>query len=539
MPVPPEERRYADLHLHISLYTFLGRSTPEPLDSWHQDTFPKWVKNPPRGRYRKSQKPTAYTQADLTSLTQGQVRLAHATLYPLDPPLTGHVVIRWMNKNVVSGFRTSRMKELDELGPYASLKAEYAYLVGAEGTNPKTGAPTERFVLASNRSAYLQHMANPGQNRDTTVGVLNIEGGHALLDRPIQRAGAEADIEAWSANLRRLKENKDGWQHQVFYYTLSHFCDSGLVDHCRALPVPGIAWLFLGKAKVKIFEKLLLGSNGGTKERHEPGLGPHGKRMIRELLDPAIGGYSILPDVKHVSIRARGAYYAIAETLGIPIIASHMGFSGYPNEEAALSDPNLSSKQGARHRFYSFQLNLHDDEIRRIMKSGGLIGLNLDYRILGGKSRAYRRFLSWAEERYGKPKHLPITQHAMAGAILLGEHIRYAVEMAGPAAWACLCIGSDLGGLIDPIRAAPSWSQATTLRTYLREYFTEEHQQHWLKIHLPENLAAVPEDDHNALMLALDSALDAFFFGNVERFTKAYFGRSDMVTSHAVKAATA
>jgi microsomal dipeptidase-like Zn-dependent dipeptidase len=138
-----------------------------------------------------------------------------------------------------------------------------------------------------------------------------------------------------------------------------------------------------------------------------PKLLPSGKEITplgREVIKQALRRPGrILIDVKHMSLKARKEYYRILRTdfpnENIPVIASHAAVTGtsYQNIKAFCQnagDPGLikvryvmPSGHIAGTRFNPSSINLYDEEIDIIIRSGGIIGLNFDERLLGIKKR--------------------------------------------------------------------------------------------------------------------------------------------------------
>ncbi len=255
-----------------------------------------------------------------------------------------------------------------------------------------------------------------------------------------------------------------------------------------------------------------------------------GDTVIRELLRPnGIHKKSILIDVKHMDIKARYEYYDLAENLSkeygvpIPIIAGHVAVSGekkpvafatslYPNFDkyqevenaldfyrkdsgqylswrcftSNLKDPEKKMyfddgiirpefnpytgyiNRSTANWFYPWGINLCDEEIEKIYKSEGIIGLNFDERILGGtminytkrNNKAYRQSFESAKRAANlsfTEKELSFDDYLSCEPLL--RNILYVVDhsgFTGLKAWQHVAIGSDFDGLIDPIDICPT-----------------------------------------------------------------------------------
>ena len=88
---------------------------------------------------------------------------------------------------------------------------------------------------------------------------------------------------------------------------------------------------------------------GGSHDT-EAGLTPFGKQALRRMVS-----LGMIPDVSHASVASTSQILDIAEEQGRPVIASHSN----------------------AHAICPVSRNLRDDQIRAIVRSNGLIGLNL------------------------------------------------------------------------------------------------------------------------------------------------------------------
>ena len=118
--------------------------------------------------------------------------------------------------------------------------------------------------------------------------------------------------------------------------------------------------------------------------------------------------------------------------------------------------------------FNPWSINLYDEDIREIMKSGGLIGLSLDQRILGwgNVSREHfsqQEFVQSEFHSLKRPTYHPYVNPNQLPAEKINDwQIRYlcnnwlhvikvGIQEIGDDAWNHVCVGSDFDGLIDPV----------------------------------------------------------------------------------------
>lgn len=208
---------------------------------------------------------------------------------------------------------------------------------------------------------------------------------------------------------------------------------------------------------------------------------------------------TVLIDIKHMGLKSRLDLYAYRKEKNyeaIPLIASHVGVTGYSIQEwkSALEecrllvkngipyagvtmDRKMAGKWGAMNNKFTFNgwsINLMDEDIEEVLKSGGLIGISLDVRILGWQDITGKgdkeEFLSWEDFRYFFPEKaaalskgeevfkesrlIPTKEerHPLAlcfNILHIAAVARLVEGVKDP--FKQVCIGSDYDGLINPI----------------------------------------------------------------------------------------
>jgi hypothetical protein len=304
----------------------------------------------------------------------------------------------------------------------------------------------------------------------------------------------------------------------VFFITFCHHFDNGLCGHARSMPV--IA------QKLKLLDQ----SN-----RISEGFNQLGFDILKYLLavrevndqvvdDPA-AGRRILIDLKHMSIQGRLAVYALVEKYNlahpaakIPLIASHVGFSGL--SVAKLVDNIHQGKEDDKHqidkreannnrelRFNNWSINLGKEEISRIIESDGLIGLSMEQNILG---------VGFFE----KLKNKDASFHAR----LLVHQLLVMAQAAGSAKfWEHICIGTDFDGVINPVDRYSSTLFYTRLRNDIEAELLALSTVERMGYFLPPK---EPDDTIDRRNIA--DLLDDFCFNNAFRFATAYFDHQSM-----------
>lgn len=234
----------------------------------------------------------------------------------------------------------------------------------------------------------------------------------------------------------------------------------------------------------------------------------------------------VLIDVKHLGLKSRQDYYAFRKKIiqkekkyeKIPIIASHIGVTGYTVNEwknalkrnsctvynyegtRAVSiemEKKICGKWGSfvnnDFTFNPWSINLMDEDTTEILNSNGIIGMSLDVRILGFQSEygisltSENEYLSTADFHTHFPqitvKNLPLNtmesmiseneswliptkedRHPLSFCFNIIHIIQVGLlktDIAEP--WNQICLGSDFDGLIEPLKISPDISSLEEL----------------------------------------------------------------------------
>ena len=240
------------------------------------------------------------------------------------------------------------------------------------------------------------------------------------------------------------------------------------------------------------------------------GISDLGKEVIDTAYNMEVDGKAtpVLIDIKHMSLQSRLDFYKYRRERGyaLPIIASHMGVTGYSLREwkdaidreecryhydqgirtvKTLMLRKVAGKWGAINSQFTFNpwsINLMDEDIIRVLTSGGLIGLNLDVRILGFQAgigfnkKESPEFLSTAEFSTHFPHIDVLSLDTPTSEELAVEEESWLVPTKEDRHPLCLCfniihihvvgslkgrveaplhqvcLGSDFDGLIEPLK---------------------------------------------------------------------------------------
>ncbi len=503
--------KFSDLHTHNHMRAhFWMQENPKRFTK--KKSFSPWtVIAANRKAYKKGKMGASYSQADLVRSWNANVRLSFNSLYPLERQFVRGKKFKagkdkWYqflvshassHKYPLRDFiQTFYMRIPDEAVNYfqsddydywESLNREMKFVYSESGNRIKknkifTPGAIRRLVESERkrrRKYPLENEANNAQyfipksktelkksldSDDEITMVITIEGAHAL----------GTDRESIDEISKRVQEIKKDWPMPVFFITFAHHFDNKLCGHAHSIPDTG---------------KLLLDQTVGKNKRFYP----EGFRIARELLgldannkrDKSLG-YRILLDVKHMSAAARKDYYekivkpAMADGDVIPVIGSHCAYSGRPSLDKHIElqsserddscelcgDESKLSKAGKKAlansmtpgKFNSWNINLCDEDIEVIVKTGGLFGLSFDQRILGLKSKD-------PKQRNGIQL---IWENIEAIAKAAYEKTQLTDEEK-PQIWKCLTIGTDFEGLIDPPDKYPSVLQFRSVAEQLIE----------------------------------------------------------------------
>lgn len=247
--------------------------------------------------------------------------------------------------------------------------------------------------------------------------------------------------------------------------------------------------------------------------------------------------HNIMIDIKHLSLGSRQHLYELRNTpefknINQPIICTHAGFTGisvkeipdylfalrkFPKKGYTVFWQGKPVKYGASPRpcFNASSINLYDEDIIEILKSGGMIGLSMDKRILGyqnfemesnarddfpleteyisakeqsiflgtGRVAISKAFEAWEDKVMGwdeieegglvNPRvsdyHLRHFMAHILHLIVVARNNNYDVS----AALNQLCIGSDYDGLINPIWTCETANSLEHFKSEIEENFVD------------------------------------------------------------------
>ena len=434
--MPDASLHFADIHCHPHMRSFnwlYKPWNPSKSEKYH----PWWIILPKFKSSDKGIRAAAYSQCDLVQVTNGNLKLAIVSLYPMEKGwVTGRKtdiqgnpvnlkkilgdntfndwvsgglgnalksVYKWLGKDkggdpairdflqaiyMKLPFRKINFFQSERYDYFKELKNEHEYLLRRSGVKTRSEIfipPLKKLAFNKNRirrkcpveldatGTYV--VAKNGEHvreiiaAGKTAFVLSIEGANVF--------NSHLPVEDVLKNIAEVKT----WEEPLFFITFTHHFYNYLAGHAHSIPDVGTNLIDQEE-----------GMNTGFTEK--------GRKVVRYLLSLDENnnkndafGRRILIDVKHLSVVARKEYYeqiirpCFQKGDVIPVIASHVAYSGreklkelidnIPNEKDGL----MAERFG--HKFNAWNINICDEDAITIFKSGGLIGINLDQRVLG------------------------------------------------------------------------------------------------------------------------------------------------------------
>lgn len=276
----------------------------------------------------------------------------------------------------------------------------------------------------------------------------------------------------------------------------------------------------------------------------------------------------IMVDIKHLSLASRRMLMEDIRNrqeflpINQPLICTHAGFTGlsykdipdYMMEFNKVKRKNYSYILWAKRKLYGMldlsiafnpsSINLYDEDIMAILRSGGMIGLNLDKRILGyteadGRPAAMNEFAFEEEYISNAEKDVYLTkrtigakvtefncismQEVLQGGVVnpavsfyhlchFMAHVLHFIKVVQQSgdynmeqALTQICIGSDFDGLINPVWCCPVITDINILKKEFRETFMSFARAN-------KDLVSLPPDFN------IDRFTEQLFFENGKNF---------------------
>jgi len=458
---------YVDLHCHPSLKPF-GKSfnySPVGVNHPHRSSKRSIWKYDPPSLFDKLLNfvggLTKFRQSSFTSLVYGGVGIVCVSLYPLEKWFVRNKIknelIADLLANLALGIGDKRIDFIQGIKDYfKDLERQHDFYMQLNGKIVQLPEGKFRYVVVKNYQEIEEIKTQDAKNKNirTLCVVLTIEGLH-VLNTGLREPHNENEV------LAKLEIIKN-WQHRPFFITVAHHFWNHICGHAESLS--GIV-----KKKADQSEGL------------NTGFTSFGRKVLKRLLDNK-DGKRILPDIKHMSPKARNEYYDMLDSgdqefKNIPIIVSHGACNGLKSS----SDRVLGNPATAR-KLNPLDINFFDDEIIKIAKSGGIIGLQLDERRIANK-----KTLKNTKKSVKRSKIMHYRSELLWNHV---QHIAEVLDAEGVFAWDCIAIGSDFDGIIDALNGFWTAEELPFLADFL-----ERHAYNYMKHHTLKNSINIIEAD--------------------------------------------
>ena len=431
--------RITDIHFHPTLKPFGNSFTPgtktddvnSPACIWHSD--------PPDVDDELAENIlgfAAYRESDFSTLVNGSVGVGVVALYPVETGFVHPEIFKPEAKELIEMVTLLGNDCIDFLRSpsynyFEYLKREYNYLLSLDNKIPVHG--NQKYDLVRSGPDLVAN-----QNELLKV-IVSIEGAHVFCE------GNDVKSEtAWRNMEANVKEVKQ-WKYPPFFITFCHHFNNSLASHAKSL-------------FIDVLGKSLLDQSEGLDRPLENGkyITTRGYQLI-DLLYATDNGRRILIDLKHMAKATRQEFYEYhrLKYSSVQIIFSH----------------------GATTNFYNKNINLDPDDIKEISLSKGLIGIELDQRILGyNDQHKGNRFWNWLLDifRSSAKKDYLWAEYFWRNILVIAETCYDLNPDEDP--WKIICLGSDLDGIINPLnrfrRSDKLQNLAAGLLKYLNQYWS-------------------------------------------------------------------
>jgi len=421
---------FADIHIHPTIKTFnSGRPYPR-RNLWDDFDHNIGSTNPAKFAFNNTKGLAKYSQTNFCQLAKGRVRVATASLYPMEK---GFLKLRNIPSTVMNGKARDEVAELmsgntidsirylrQSKDYFGDLQDEYNYIRSNQGQSPDG---KYAYKLVNNNTELLDTI----NEDDTTLAIiLSIEGAHVLWDEEMMTQ------DLTHTQMKKKLEEHIGiiksWEVPPLTVNLAHHFYNHLCGHSRS---------FSGPAR-NVFNQ-----NRGL----DTGITGLGLKVLKEF-SSAQNGKRIIVDTKHMSVKSRIEYYKwirgfnyISKSDKIPVISSHTGVNGFKTMSGSTRSQDNNAKYNAK-QFNSWSLNISDEEIKIIHDSTGLIGIMLDkHKLCGGAF--FKSYIDGVED-----------EEAIKEAFLRGffNNVYQVIKAVDhETAWNSIAIGSDYDGAIEHV----------------------------------------------------------------------------------------
>ena len=421
---------YVDIHCHPSLKPYSKSFKYPPIKKNNIDTNRKnsiWHYSPPNSLEKFLNRIvtlTKFTQTDFTALAKSKTKVVVVALYPFEKHFFGKEIlgikgVTDVMVNLAASISQSRIDYVRSNKDYfTDLMDEYSYYLQLHNQVVIIDGLTFTYRLIENYRDIEVNFSQETDSKKIINILLSIEGGHSF-NTGIDINKNMASRTEVLGNIRSIKN----WKHHPLYLTLAHHFYNEICGHCRSISI------------------------GMLEKNQNRGLNSDITELGYEVIDLLLNdndGKRIPIDVKHMSPIARQSYYKLLDTKyaaeKIPVIASHACCNGM------RSSIQFNQTDFPEHNewFCNIDINFYDDELVRIAKSNGILGIQLDERRIGSKEAINDSKVFFPNKRKQlRNKALLVWRQV--------EHIAEVLDKQGLFCWGIQSIGSDFDGIVNPI----------------------------------------------------------------------------------------
>jgi len=385
---------YFDFHVHPTLKTLFSPDN-DPLSPFEKiDTR----KIPGLMRALTDLELVLTSQSNLTQLIRNQVKLIGVPIFiPDQALLVNKLLTEAADGKLEVYISKERLEKLAKGNPFQNVFDEDIPRL-TKARNPLF--PDKKVNVLRFRDEFIED--NPMEIN----AFFTLEGIHSLCEAP-----NDYNFTIIQRNLSTLQE-----KYPIVSANLCHMERSDLCVHAYGIQ-------FMSD------DRFIPSGNGISRL---------GYQIIHLLTD-----LRILIDIKHMSVRSRMDLYKYYRDNNIdqPLICTHAGLTGISWKEAKdyiFGKPQLGDdafrlqfakpvKYGRipRPSFNSTSINLYDEDVEAILRSGGIIGISLDKRILG-----YDRYINDANVRPEYPMEQDYISIPETAAIVPNQNNRLVIGQA-------------------------------------------------------------------------------------------------------------
>ncbi|MEO8399551.1 MAG: membrane dipeptidase [Ignavibacteriaceae bacterium] len=336
-----------DLHSHPGYKTIF------------RDYYSSWDNIPAKLNYLVGK--IIKSQSSLTQIMgNNECNLLCISLYPPETEFVGNWLINFIGPNITDGLDKARLEEMiNKTFSYPKEVKKEIQNLNLPYTPPPDPKPIR--ILKDFKKEY-----DPNDFKTLYI-FFSIEGGHAFYG---SKQNDHSDINQILADFSAFIISGPAF----FYITPCHLTPNIFMTHAYG-------------------NKLL---NKGEFIPVSQGITPSGYKFL-----DTITGHGLLIDVKHMSLVSRRQFYQYKKYENKPIICSHAGVTGISWHDKLNPKYTIISIKKAKkfvkvryikpkgiltNTFFNpCSINLYDEDIEKILKSGGMIGISMDLRIIGGE----------------------------------------------------------------------------------------------------------------------------------------------------------